>query len=121
MKYYNFLTGGIEPIHFLAAMTFGFIGWGCYKIISAIRRDKGSQRTPAKFHWGFWLKDNAKEAAQGAFLFFVFLRFAADLVPRLMPDMADWFASNDPMWLPFLIGVLKAPLLERLKKSKLNK
>lgn len=117
MKYYNYISGGMTPGHLAAAMTFAFLGWFVYHMIVAGKRDRASHRTPAKWSWSFWLKDNLPNAVKSFILTFALIRFAADILPRVFPNAGDWLNSNDPMWIYFLAGAAKGYII-RLFKNK---
>lgn len=122
MKYYNFVSGGLTPDHLLAALTFAALGWFVYKTVTASQRKiQRVRKTPEKWSWKFWIKDNWKEAVQHMVLMFVLVRFAADILPRMNPQLGEWMNSEDQMWLPFLVGVLKAYVLDYFKKKSVTK
>lgn len=118
MSYYDYISGGMTPQHFAAALTISFLAWSFYKTISGLMRDRGSQRTPAKFNLKFWWKDNFREAWQHALIMFVLVRFASEIVARTVPNSASWLDSNDPMWIYFVVGFAKAYILKVLKRKK---
>jgi hypothetical protein len=117
MNYYNYISGGMTPSHLLAALTFAAFGWITYKVVTGLRRKRASHRTPVKWSWGFWLKDNWKEGFLHAVIMFALVRFAAEILSKSGVS-AEWIESNDPMWIYFLAGVLKSWLLDYWKKKK---
>ena len=121
MNYYNYLSGGMTPAHLFAALTFSAMGWATYKIITAMMRNRGSQRTPPNWSWRFWIRDNWKEAAQHAFLMFVLVRFAAEIMARTIPNSAEVLDSQDPMWVYLVVGILKGYILNFWQKKKREK
>lgn len=118
MKYYDYFSGGMTPAHLFAALSFAFIGWGSYKAISAVKRDRGSQRTPAHFSFKFWIEDNWLEAAKGLLIMFVLVRFASEVLAHSIPNSAEFLDSKDPMWIYTVVGGLKGFILEKWKKKK---
>lgn len=119
-NYYNLLSGGMPIMHFLAALTFASIGWFVYKTITGLRRERGSQRTPAKWSWKFWIADNYKEAFQHFVIMFVLVRFASEILAQ-SGIKEQIIESNDPMWIYFVVGVVKSWLLDMWKKRKKSK
>lgn len=119
MTYYNYISGGMTQQHLLAALSFAALGWLLYKCITAARRDRGSHRTPVKWSWKFWLKDNWKEALLHALIMFAMVRFASEILNKIgvSPDVIE---SNDPMWIYFVVGVLKSWILDKVKKQALK-
>jgi len=118
MKYYNLISGGMTPQHFLAALTIAAIGWGCFKAISFLARDRASHRKPVKASIRFWLKDNWQEAAAHAVIMFALVRFASEVIARSMPEGIDWLNSDDPMWIYFGVGFAKSFIIEKMWKGK---
>lgn len=117
MKYYDYFSGGMTPAHLMAAMSFAFLGWAGYKIITALQRDRASQRTPAKFSWKFWLEDNIEEAIKGLVIMFILVRFASEILAHTIPNSAEVLDSKDPMWIYAVVGAAKGYILNRLKKK----
>ena len=114
MKYYNYITGEMTPAHLLAALTIFAIGWFVYKGVTGITRKRSSQRTPARWSWKFWIKDNWREAFLHMVISFAIVRFAPDILSKSGIGN-EWVNSNDPMWIYFLAGVLKSWLLDLWK------
>ena len=102
MKYYNYLSGGMTPEHLSAAMLMAFFGFVVYKAITGIKRDRVSHRTPAKFDWKFWFKDNAIEAAQSFVIVLAIIRFYSEIVHQFAPELERMIQSQDPMW-PYFV------------------
>jgi len=117
MNYYNYISGGMTPSHLLAALSFAACGWFVYKAVTAATRKKSSKRTPVKWDWKFWIRDNWKEAIQHAVIMFALVRFAAEILAKSGVD-SEVINSEDPMWIYFVIGVLKSWLLDYWKKRK---
>lgn len=118
MKYYNYISGGMTPAHLLAAMSIAFLGWFVYKTISGASRDRTSQRSPGNFSLSFWFKDNWQEAVKHIIIMFALVRFASEVVAQTVPNASQWISSNDPMWIYFAVGILKAHILAVLKKRR---
>jgi hypothetical protein len=115
MNYYNYLSGGMTPNHLFAALSFAAIGWFVYKSVTAATRNAASKRTPKNWDWKFWVRDNWFEAVQHAVIMFVLVRFASEVLSKSGVS-ADVVNSEDPMWIYFVIGVLKSWLLDYWKK-----
>lgn len=118
MKYYNYISGGMTPDHLAAAMTVAFMGWLVYKFVTGTTRNKGSQRSPGSWDWKFWVKDNLPGLFTHTLILFVLVRFAAEILPRVIPESVGWINSNDPMWIYFIVGVAKAHIIHWAKKRK---
>lgn len=115
MNYYNYISGGMTPEHLLAALSFAAMGWFVYKSVTAAFRKVSSHRTPAKWCWKFWIRDNWKEAFQHSIIMFVLVRFAAEILAKSGVS-AEVIDSKDPMWIYLLVGILKSWLLDYWKK-----
>lgn len=117
MTYYNYISGGMTPEHLLAALSFAAIGWFVYKSGSAAFRNVTSKRTPVKWSWKFWHQDNWREAVTHAVIMFSLVRFAAEILAKsgVSPEVIE---SEDPMWIYFVAGLLKAWVLDYWKKRK---
>jgi hypothetical protein len=118
MKYYNYLSGGMTPAHFFAALTIAAIGWGSFKALSFLARDRDSQRTPVRASIKLWLRVNWREAAAHVVLMFTLVRFASEIVVRYMPEGVDFINSDDPMWIYFGVGFAKSFIIEKMWKGK---
>jgi sterol desaturase/sphingolipid hydroxylase (fatty acid hydroxylase superfamily) len=105
----------MTPEHLLAALSFAAMGWFVYKGITAATRKKSSHRTPVRWSWTFWLRDNWKEAILHAVIMFALVRFAAEILAKTGVD-SEVINSEDPMWIYLLVGILKSWLLDYWKK-----
>jgi sterol desaturase/sphingolipid hydroxylase (fatty acid hydroxylase superfamily) len=115
MNYYNYISGGMTPQHLLAALSFAAMGWFVYKSVTAAFRKVSSHRTPAKWCWSFWIRDNWKEAFQHSIIMFLLVRFTPDALMYYGVSQ-EWINGKDPMLLAVAIGFLKSFILDKVKK-----
>lgn len=107
----------MTPQHLLAALSFAAMGWFVYKSGTAAFRNVSSKRTPKMWSWKFWGSDNWEEAVKHAIIMFALVRFHAEILAQ-SGISTEVIESNDPMWIYFAVGVLKAWLLDYWKKRK---
>ncbi len=117
MNYYNYISGGMTPSHLMAALSFAAMGWLSYKVVTGATRVKHSIRTPVKWSWKFWVKDNWKEAVTHAVIMFILVRFASEILAKTIPNSAEYLDSKDPMWIYLVVGVAKSFILDKIKKK----
>ncbi len=117
MKYIGHITGYLTADVFFAALTFAFLGFAIHKILTGANRDVKSQRTPGKFSFTFWIKDNWIEAATHFLLLYTVVRFAPDTVKLFAPSWLEFFKSADHMLIYVAVGWLVAYPLNKIKKK----
>ena len=115
MNYYNSLTGEMPLGVFLASLTFALFGWVIYKSITAQGRDRKSSRSPIKWSWSFWFRDNWHEALIHMVIMFCLVRFAPDAIVYFWPDSKEFFHQSDPMLPALVLGFAKGFVVNKAK------
>lgn len=101
------LFGTTDLPTYAAALILAMIGAIIHLRIKAMKRDRLSPNTPAKFSFWFMLQDNLQQLFTGILITFAALRFSNELLGQTLT-----------MWLAFLIGLLNnsiAGLIEKLQ------
>jgi hypothetical protein len=113
---YEIITGYMPKAVFMAALIFAFCGFLFHKIIKW-RTSKARKKTTEKFNFAFWVKDNIAEAIAHAFVLFLAVRFAPDLLRYVAPQSVEFFQSADKMLVYVAIGWIVAYPISWFKKK----
>lgn len=116
MKLYTIITGYMPKEAFTAALIFAFCGFVFHKIIQW-RTRKGRKLNPVKFNWKYWIKDNLMEAIAHAFVLFLAVRFAPDVLRYIAPQSIEFFQAADKMLIYVAIGWIVAYPISWFKKK----
>jgi Na+/melibiose symporter-like transporter len=73
------ILGSMAPDQFFAMLFFAFIGVAATMLLDTKTRDKDSPRTPEKFHFGFWIKDNFIRILRNILFLCLGIRFYPEL------------------------------------------
>lgn len=57
-EFFSIILEGIQPVYFWVYYFMAFLGMITYLIIDLWNRNIVSERTPVRFDWKFWIKDN---------------------------------------------------------------
>lgn len=119
----NTIINGMEPGLFFVAMFFCLMGFILHKLVSLTMRDRKSQRTPGKYSFSFWLRDNWKEAAIHVILMFLGVLFTPWILEQIhgspyTPAQISKLLTNAPAMLIYTaVGWVVAAPMEALKKN----
>jgi len=109
---------GLMPLNtFIAALIFAMLGWVLHKLITGTKRDTKSTRSPKKWSWKFWIKDNIHEAFLHFCLLYSAVRFAPDLIKVVAPQWVEFFHDADNMLIYLVVGWLASYPINKLKKA----
>lgn len=76
------VLGGYNIGRFLGFVFWAIIGAYITVQFTANRRDPSSSRTPEKFSWGFWIRDNSRRVAFVMACILTTLRFSQDITGK---------------------------------------
>jgi H+/Cl- antiporter ClcA len=57
-EFINIILEGMQPVYFWVYYFMSFLGMVTYLVIDLWNRNVVSERTPVRFDWKFWIKDN---------------------------------------------------------------
>lgn len=106
------LFGGIPPISYLVGFVFALIGILINTTIITKRAIKKDEKTPPKFDFMFWLKDNQVRVTRWVGIMaviFIGMRFSNEILDQKFT-----------MFLCFLLGLLIDSFIEYLKNLKIT-
>jgi len=78
-EFFEIIFGNFTMVQLLAYAWFFIIGYIIYGLIETTGRDKLSCKTPRKWSWKFWLKDNWRRYLLTILCSYVFFRFYTEL------------------------------------------
>lgn len=78
-EFFEIIFGNFTMVQLLAYAWFFIIGYIIYGLIETTGRDKLSRKTPRKWSWKFWFKDNWRRYLLTILCSYVFFRFYTEL------------------------------------------
>jgi hypothetical protein len=78
-EFFQIIFGDFTIIQLLAYAWFFIIGYIIYGLIETTGRDKLSPKTPQKWSWKFWFKDNWRRYLLTILCSYIFFRFYNEL------------------------------------------
>lgn len=78
-EFFQIIFGDYTMVQLLAYAWFFVIGYIIYGLIETTGRDKLSRKTPRKWSWKFWFKDNWRRYLLTILCSYVFFRFYTEL------------------------------------------
>lgn len=76
---FQIIFGEINIVELLGYIWFFFIGYFIYGLTETSGRDKKSKRTPKKWSWKFWFRDNWKRYVTSLLTTYVLFRFYTEI------------------------------------------
>lgn len=113
------LLGSMSPSVFISAMIFCLIGFIIQKRLSYIK-GKDKPRTPLKFSWEFWFKDNLDDILIQLLITFVLVRFAPDIILYFFPQSREFFERADAMVIYLVLGFLSTRIVKIIKDKQIT-
>jgi hypothetical protein len=111
------LLGGQDVWTFLGYVAWALIGAFIMVQIHANSRDPKSQRTPVKFSWAFWLRDNGRRALFSLVLIMVAIRFSPEIFGKEINHFWALIIGLSSDGLALLINGFKIANLTGYKKE----
>lgn len=109
------ILGDLSFDQFVEYFFWAFVGTLVPIFIDLGTRDKKSERTPTKFSWQFWVRDNWKRWIRNIFVICLAIRFYSDIVA-----IANYNDSIDA-WRALGIGIFLDGIIILIKKWRKNK
>lgn len=78
-EFFTIIFGDYTAVQMLGFLWFFVIGYLVYGYIETSGRDVQGSRTPTKWSWKFWLRDNLKRYATTLLVSYVFFRFYSQM------------------------------------------
>jgi len=78
-EFFTILFGEYSVAQLMAFVVFFIIGYIIYGLIETTGRDKLSQKTPRKWSWKFWFKDNWRRYLLTILCSYVLFRFYSEI------------------------------------------
>mgnify|MGYP005847703491 CR=1 FL=1 len=107
-EFINIIFGNYSLVQLLAYAWFFIIGYVIYGLIETTGRDKNSIKTPRKWSWKFWFRDNWRRYLLTILCSYVFFRFYTEL-------SGHPFGDFDAITLGLLGDGLGATIKKRIK------
>jgi hypothetical protein len=80
------IFGGYTMVDVLSFTWFILIGYAIYALVETTGRDISSKKTPRKWSWMFWLKDNWKRYITTILCTYALFRFYTEFIGRPFGD-----------------------------------
>lgn len=110
-EFFTIIFGDYTAVQLFGFLWFFVIGYLVYGLIETSGRDVQGTRTPKKWSWKFWLKDNLKRYLTTILASYVLFRFYAEM-------SGHEFGNLDALTFGLLGDGLSATLKKRLKWFK---
>jgi len=78
-EFFIIIFGGYSGVQLLAFLFFFVIGYIAYGLIETSGRDRYSPKTPEKWSWKFWFKDNWRRYLTTIICSFILFRFYSEV------------------------------------------
>jgi hypothetical protein len=105
--FFESLSGGYDPGQFLGFFAWALIGAFIMICIQTQSRDPKSLRTPVKFSWIFWLRDNVRRVVFNIVLILVCIRFSQEVLGKPISDFGSLIIGLSLDGLAILINKFK--------------
>lgn len=107
-EFFTILFGDHSIAQLMAFVVFFIIGYIIYGLIETTGRDKLSHKTPRRWSWEFWFKDNWRRYLLTILCSYIFFRFYTEL-------SGHPFGNFDAVTLGLLGDGLGATIKKRIK------
>lgn len=106
-EFFNIILEGIQPVYFWVYYFMSFLGMITYLIIDLWNRNIESERSPVRFDWKFWIKDN--------YLRVILTMFLSPIVIILFQEL---IGIGITMIGAFTVGLSMDVVISQIKKLK---
>lgn len=106
-EFISIIMDGMQPVYFWVYYFFAFLGLVTYLIIDLWNRNVASERSPVKFSWSFWIKDNYLRVI----LTLVIVPIAIIMFQEVMGTGITYLGA-------FILGLATDALISTFKKLK---
>lgn len=74
------IFGDYTTVELLGFLWFFIIGYAAYGLVETNRRDVNGNKTPKKWSWNFWLKDNLRRYITTLLCTYILFRFYTEFI-----------------------------------------